>query len=454
MSNPGFVEAIHAGIAGLTALYRAGAVQPETVIADCLDRIATQDQTINAFVDVDGDAARTAARASGERWRRDAPLSGLDGVPIAIKANIAVKGRPWTAGMAAYRDRVADTDAPCVALLRAAGAIIVGATNMDEAALGATTDNPWFGRTQNPYRQGVTAGGSSGGSAAAVAAGFCAAALGTDTIGSVRISAAYCGVFGHKPQRGRVSMTGIVPLSPTLDTIGIIARSATDCALLLAAMTGGPVPSDDAIAGRTIAVTDRGALLGASTAVVAAFEATLARARAHGATLVPIPPDRLPFARMQRLLLVMAEVEGAAVHERLLRETPNEISPALAGLLSWGASQGITRIAETRAELCQIALHARAAFATCDALLLPATPHAAFSFDATPVPADQAVFCALASCLGMPATAFPVAMADGLPLAMQVVANDESTSLSVAGALSVDLDFGRHGDAPDMVAHP
>jgi aspartyl-tRNA(Asn)/glutamyl-tRNA(Gln) amidotransferase subunit A len=129
-------------------------------------------------------------------------LSLFDGVPIAIKANIAVKGLPWHGGIEAYRDRIAERDAVSVQALRLAGAVIVGVLNMHEAALGATNDNLAFGRCHNPYRHGFTPGGSSGGSAVAVAAGLCAAALGTDTLGSVRIPAGYCGVFGCKPTHG------------------------------------------------------------------------------------------------------------------------------------------------------------------------------------------------------------------------------------------------------------
>ncbi|MGL4542967.1 MAG: amidase family protein, partial [Polymorphobacter sp.] len=158
------------------------------------DALAAANAPLNAFVDLD----RGASGSNG-------PLAGLD---IGIKANIAVKGLPWTAGMALHRDRIAGHDARAVADLRAAGATIIGMTNMEEAALGAKTDNPWFGATQNPHRIGFTPGGSSGGSGAAVAAGLCDAALGTDTMGSIRVPAAYCGIYGFKPANAAVSQDG------------------------------------------------------------------------------------------------------------------------------------------------------------------------------------------------------------------------------------------------------
>jgi aspartyl-tRNA(Asn)/glutamyl-tRNA(Gln) amidotransferase subunit A len=163
-------------------------------------------------------------------------------VPIAIKANIAVAGLPWTAGIAAYGDRVAAHDAACVAGLRDAGAVVLGLTNMDEGALGARGDNVFLGRCHNPHAPDFSPGGSSGGSAAAVAAGFCAAALGTDTIGSVRIPAACCGVFGHKPRQALIDRQGVVPLSPRFDHVGVLARSAQDSAAMLGLIPSSPLP--------------------------------------------------------------------------------------------------------------------------------------------------------------------------------------------------------------------
>ena len=155
------------------------------------DGLEEANRPLNAFTDFD----RTASFGEG-------PLAG---VTVGVKANIAVRGLPWTAGMALHRNRVAERDAAVVAALRDAGAAILGMLNMEEAALGAKTDNPFFGVTQNPHRIGFTPGGSSGGSGAAVAAGLCDIALGTDTMGSVRIPASYCGVYGFKPAQSAVS---------------------------------------------------------------------------------------------------------------------------------------------------------------------------------------------------------------------------------------------------------
>ncbi|MEY4255634.1 MAG: hypothetical protein RLZZ141_861, partial [Pseudomonadota bacterium] len=165
---------IEAGVAGLIALYDQRAVTPVEATQAYLARIERLGGPLNAYTSVDQDGALTAARASAERWAAGEPLSGIDGVPVAIKGNIAVAGMPLHAGIGAHRDRIATEDAACVAALREAGAVILGMLNMHEGAVGATTDNEAFGKAHNPYALGLTAGGSSGGSGSAVAAGLCA----------------------------------------------------------------------------------------------------------------------------------------------------------------------------------------------------------------------------------------------------------------------------------------
>ena len=186
-----------------------------------LDLIVAQDPDIRSFIRVDGDDALAAANAADTR---DVALSPLDGLLVAVKDNLAVTDKAWTAGIYGRRNLIADGDAAAITRLRAAGTVIVGGANMEEAALGAVTDNPTFGRCINPLGKGLTAGGSSGGSAAALAAGFVDLALGTDTMGSVRVPAAYCGVAGIKPTFGVIDRAGLAMLSPSLDTIGPMAR--------------------------------------------------------------------------------------------------------------------------------------------------------------------------------------------------------------------------------------
>ncbi|MCA6249227.1 amidase, partial [Phenylobacterium sp.] len=341
-----FEPEVAAGVCGLAAAYGEGSARPTAVLETYLARIEQANPAIHAFVDLDIEGARDAAKASSHRWASGLALSPLDGCLVGVKANIAVAGLPWTAGIGAYRDRVADRDAACVARLRAAGAIILGTLNMEEGALGAVTDNPWFGRTQNPWRAGYTAGGSSGGSAAAVAAGLCAVALGTDTMGSVRIPSAYCGVFGIKPRYAAISEEGVMPLSPSLDHVGVHARSAGDCAAVLAEIAV-PDPASPNAPLAVLDVTDRASL---PDDVRAAFVALVAAAEAQGVLEGSVPLD-IDLGRLRRRGLLISEAEGFAEHAAMLQARPDGFSETFASMLRWGAAQPPAKLAEARAEI-------------------------------------------------------------------------------------------------------
>jgi aspartyl-tRNA(Asn)/glutamyl-tRNA(Gln) amidotransferase subunit A len=299
------------------------------------------------------------------------------------------------------------------------------------------TDNRWFGRTHNPHRRGFTAGGSSGGSAAAVAAGFCVAALGTDTIGSIRIPAAYCGIFGHKPQRGAIPSEGVVALSPTLDHVGVLAGSAALCGVVTQVLAGGGALPAEALSGRSVAVPEFRGVAEVAPDISEAFHSLLDAARRAGLIVTTVPAAVFPFVRAQRLLLEIAETEAAEVHGQALRERPEGFSPEFSKLLAWGAGPGRARYAAALQELAAMTADARAALAEFDAVLLPTTPQPAFAFD-TGVPRDQAVFATLAACLGDPATAFPMGLSrDRLPLSAQVMARNGGLCLAIAAALGV-----------------
>jgi aspartyl-tRNA(Asn)/glutamyl-tRNA(Gln) amidotransferase subunit A len=439
---------IQAGVAGLCELYADRAVTPVEACNAYLSRIKGLDGALGAFVTVDENGARRAAHASAARWAAGEARGRLDGTPIAVKANIAVKGLPWHAGVAAYRDRKAKADATCVAKLREAGAVILGVLNMEEGALGAVTDNPWFGRTHNPWRHGFTAGGSSGGSGAATAAGFCAAALGTDTLGSVRIPAAYGGVFGHKPSQGLISTNGVIPLSWTLDHVGVLARSAEDCARVLAGACGAEAELADEISkpaslqtlrSSPIAVLKGADLADAEPAVAEAFEAAVKAARKAKLPLERISLPAYDFAKVRRLALFVAEAEAAAEHETALAGGAEGFSPAFRTALQWGATQPAGKLAAAYRELSLTAERVRAALSPYAAVLMPTTPQTAFSFEMT-TPANQADFTAFANVLGLPATAFPMGEDDvGLPLSVQAVGWDDETSLGLAQLLAEEV---------------
>ncbi len=222
----------------LASAYRAGSVLPVAATKEYLGRIATLGRELNCFITVLGDSALKSAEESEKRLKAGNPRSPLDGVPVAVKDIIYIEGVRCTAGSKILANNIATYDAPVVRQLKAAGAVIVGTTNLHEFAAGVTSVNPHYGAVKNPWDEERMAGGSSGGSAAAVAAGMAAAAIGTDTAGSVRIPAALCGVIGFKPTYGRLSRLGVVPLAPSLDTVGILSSTAWDSAAMLQTMSG------------------------------------------------------------------------------------------------------------------------------------------------------------------------------------------------------------------------
>ncbi|MBR0158846.1 MAG: aspartyl/glutamyl-tRNA amidotransferase subunit A [Clostridia bacterium] len=225
------------GIAETAAMLRSGELTPAALAELCLDRIRARNGELNAFVALAPDVSREAASAEEAlRSGRDPGL--LAGIPYALKDNICAAGIPATCASRMLQNFTPGYNASCVEALSRRGAVLLGKTNMDEFAMGSSCENSIFGPTRNPDDTGRVAGGSSGGSAAAVAAGMCFYALGTDTGGSVRAPASFCGVLGLKPTYGRVSRFGVTTFASSLDCVGIFARSAPDAAEVLRAISG------------------------------------------------------------------------------------------------------------------------------------------------------------------------------------------------------------------------
>jgi aspartyl-tRNA(Asn)/glutamyl-tRNA(Gln) amidotransferase subunit A len=306
---------------------RAKRVSSLELTEACLRRIDTYQRGLNAFITVAHDRARAQARAMDAELRAGRSRGPLHGVPIALKDNIDTAGIATTAASALLADRIPTEDAEVVRRLLAAGAVILGKTNLDEFAAGGTTTATYYGPTHNPWRADRVAGGSSGGSGAAVAAELCFGALGTDTGGSIRIPSAWCGIVGMKPTYGRVSIRGVIPFIPTRDHVGPMARSVEDAALLLQAIAGydaadltsedQPVP--DFLAGMQAPVA--GLRLGIPRAhhfdkldpeIAAAVDAALAVLRKLTASMRDVT---LPAVNT---ILGFGYVESYAYHERWL----------------------------------------------------------------------------------------------------------------------------------------
>lgn len=229
---------IDISIAEASDLLRRKQISPVDLTKACLARIEQLNPTLNAFITVMHDSALAQAREaeaeiSAGNWR-----GPLHGIPIGLKDLIDTAGVKTTCGSALFKDRVPTEDAEIVRRLKNAGAVLIGKQNMQEFAYGGTSTSSHFGPVHNPWDTDRIAGGSSGGSAAAVATGMCFGAIGTDTGGSVREPAAFCGIVGLKPTYGRVSTRGVFPLSPSLDHVGPLCRNVRDTALLLQAIAG------------------------------------------------------------------------------------------------------------------------------------------------------------------------------------------------------------------------
>lgn len=359
-------------IADLGAAFRRGGVTPLDAVEASLRRIADLDDDLNAFITVTGDQAREAARRAGAELSAGIDRGPLHGVPVALKDLIDMAGVPTGYGSTSVFRTLPARHAALTRRLESAGAVIVGKTNLLEFAYGAV--NPAVGQTNNPWDIGRTSGGSSGGSAAAVAAGMAFASVGTDTGGSIRIPASYCGIVGLKPTFGLVPLDGVFPLSWTLDHAGPMARTCPDALALLDAMTqasgpGAPLP----LAGRRFGILrDHADAACIRPDVRAAFEAACDSMRAAGATFHDV---RLPdLEGMAQALLDILLPEAAIIHEERHAAHPDAYAPVTRAQIDAGPGVSGVRYLKGLEHKARLTAAMEAALEGIDALIGPTAP--------------------------------------------------------------------------------
>jgi aspartyl-tRNA(Asn)/glutamyl-tRNA(Gln) amidotransferase subunit A len=441
-----------ASISTVAELLRTRQLSPVELTEQVLGRIMQHEDHLNAFQLVLADQAREAARQAEREIASGAYAGPLHGVPLVVKDLMALAGSPTTAGSRILADNIADHDSTIVSKLRDAGAIIVGKTRMSEFAYSPGSNNAHYGPTRNPWNGKYDTGGSSSGSGAAVAAGLAYAGIGSDTGGSIRIPASYCGIVGLKPTFGRISLYGVVPLSWSLDHAGPLTRTVTDAALLLDALQGADghdirardaAPLDlsaleQGVEGMRIGVLhDDGSGMPFSTdEMLAAWRKSLSVLEAAGAELVPFDMPELDALRAVQAVIL--GLEATAYHLPWLRARLDDYGPFMRQRILSSFVYGPTAYVE--AQQARAALRARcdAIWERVDVLSTPAQPGTAPALD-TP---GSTFFTGPFNQLGWPAISMPTGLAsNGLPLAMQLVGRpwDDITVLRVARAVEAGM---------------
>lgn len=407
-------------------------------VETALQNIAA-DEALNLWSHLAVDEARRAAAESDRRLASDRARSALEGELVAIKANIAVAGWPHDGGLPVRQGLIAERDAAVVERLRAAGAILLGQTRMDAGALGAEGRST-AGPIRNPRRPTHSVGGSSGGSAAVLAAGHCPLALGTDTIGSVRIPASYCGIASLKPGHDMISVEGVLPVHLRFDHLGPMAVRAGLLEPLLRVIAASP-PSgsveatDHPIEARTFGYLDDTGALGVTAAVERHYRGGLERLRDLGAKLIAIELADLEPARVRRAVFTLCEHAMWQQHRDGLAQRPECYPPQLAAMLNYGASLNDAKLGELTTRIDRFAAAVRARLVDVHAFVLPTTPSQAFDF-AGPTPLDLADLTGVASAAGLPAASVPMTVEDDLPAGLQIMVadGDELLACRIAAA--------------------
>jgi aspartyl-tRNA(Asn)/glutamyl-tRNA(Gln) amidotransferase subunit A len=446
----------------------AGSLSPVALAEAYLDRIAALDGELHSYVLVLRDEALAAARAADGEIRAGRSRGPLHGVPIGLKDIYQTRGIRTTAGSRVYLDHVPEADAQSWVRLRDAGMILLGKNETHEFAIGGPDFTLPFPPARNPWNTAHYPAGSSSGTAAAVGAHLCAAGMGSDTGGSIRGPAAYCGLIGLKPTYGRVSRRGVFPLSYTLDHCGPLTRTIEDCALMLQALAAydphdpasADVPVPDyaaALAGRldgmTIGVVrhwhEKDAVAGfgpdsaPSATYVANFDAACRTLEGLGARLVDLQVSPLlDYADANRVIML---AEAYALHESDFRERPHLFGRHMFARIGLGAFLSAADYVEAVRQRRELCLEMAGALAGVDVIVSANATGPAPRIDAVGTYAtfERASYTAPYNVTGLPALSVPIGFEDGLPLAFQIAGKpfDEAAVLRAGFAFEQASEF-------------
>ena len=443
----------HLPLHTLATRLKSRSVSPVDIVATCLERIARLEPKLHAFVEVYETEARLAAEAADKAIRSGHAVGPLHGIPIALKDLIELEGRVATGGTAVWRNRRATRTATLAQKLISAGMIVIGKTQTVEFAFGGWGTNQHLGTPWNPWdaKTHLTPGGSSSGSGVAVAARMVPCALGTDTGGSVRVPAAWCGITGLKTTIGRISTYGVLPLSPTLDTPGPMTRSVEDAALLLQVMQGAD-PRDP----RTQALRDANPMLtlrrgvkglrlariaaaerdGVAAEILSAYDRSVEQLANMGADIVELTLPRSFRDYGSTSGRIMA-AEAYALLNHIVDNNEQPVDDAVRPRVRGGAAISSREYLEVLAERERLKVEFAAATAEVDALLAPVTMTPAIPIATVDQNTTPAFFTRWVNFLDLCGLAVPNGLTtSGLPLSLQIVCpgGEEAMALRIGWA--------------------